>query len=189
MKGFEPLQEGKVKGRTIGIVGDAELDEGNVFECLLESAKLGMRNNWWIIDFNRQSLDKVSSDKSFRYIDKMYTCENLLLTFVTLLRRFRATGWNVITVKYGKEMLKAFSDPVGGKKLKRWVRNADNSLYGSLVFRGGQAFRSQILQDTDNDNDVTSLLNKYTDDELLHLMSNLGGHCMEVILIKLHLLN
>lgn len=71
LKGMAPVQEGPVLGRTIGIVGDAELDEGNVFEALLESAKLDMKNNWWIVDFNRQSLDNVASDKSFRYIDKM----------------------------------------------------------------------------------------------------------------------
>lgn len=71
LKDMPPVQEGPALGRTIGIVGDAELDEGNVFECLLESAKLDMKNNWWIVDFNRQSLDNVASDKSFRYIDKM----------------------------------------------------------------------------------------------------------------------
>ena len=71
LKDMSPMQEGSALGRTIGIVGDAELDEGNVFECLLESAKLDMKNNWWIVDFNRQSLDNVASDKSFRYIDKM----------------------------------------------------------------------------------------------------------------------
>jgi pyruvate dehydrogenase E1 component len=71
LKGMTPQQEGAAVARTIGIVGDAELDEGNVFEALLESAKLDMRNNWWIVDFNRQSLDNVASDKSFRYIDKM----------------------------------------------------------------------------------------------------------------------
>ena len=65
-----PVQEGPALGRTIGIVGDAELDEGNIYEALLESAKLDMKNNWWIVDFNRQSLDNVASDKSFRYIDK-----------------------------------------------------------------------------------------------------------------------
>ena len=38
----------------IALVGDAELDEGNVFEALLEGWKQGLRNTWWVIDYNRQ---------------------------------------------------------------------------------------------------------------------------------------
>src|ERR1044072_7231623 len=44
-------------GRMIALVGDAELDEGNIFEALLEGWKNGLRNTWWVIDYNRQSLD------------------------------------------------------------------------------------------------------------------------------------
>src|SRR5262245_51673451 len=47
------------EGRMIALVGDAELDEGNIFEALLEGWKQGVRNCWWIIDYNRQSLDAV----------------------------------------------------------------------------------------------------------------------------------
>ena len=86
----------------------------------------------------------------------------------------------MITVKYGKELMKLFSEPRGGKRLRQWIRSVDNGLYGSLVFRGGKAFRSQILKDTNNDADVTSLLEKYSDEELSRVLSNLGGHCMEV---------
>src|SRR6202011_2635702 len=50
---------GGPEGRMIALVGDAELDEGNVFEALLEGWKQGLRNCWWIIDYNRQSLDAV----------------------------------------------------------------------------------------------------------------------------------
>ena len=89
-------------------------------------------------------------------------------------------GWNVITVKYGKELLQLFADPVGGKRLKKWIREVDNGLYGSLVFRGGKAFRDQIMKDTDKDPEVAALLSKFTDDELARVLSNLGGHCMEV---------
>ena len=47
------------EGRMVALVGDAELDEGNIFEALLEGWKQGLRNCWWIIDYNRQSLDQV----------------------------------------------------------------------------------------------------------------------------------
>ena len=47
------------EGRMIALVGDAELDEGNIFEAILEGWKQDLRNCWWIIDYNRQSLDAV----------------------------------------------------------------------------------------------------------------------------------
>jgi pyruvate dehydrogenase E1 component len=47
------------EGRMIALVGDAELDEGNVFEAIVEGWKQGIRNCWWIIDYNRQSLGAV----------------------------------------------------------------------------------------------------------------------------------
>ena len=53
------------KGRMIGLMGDAEIDEGNVHEALLEYWKHGLENCWWIIDYNRQSLDSVVSDRLF----------------------------------------------------------------------------------------------------------------------------
>ncbi len=44
-------------GRHIAVAGDAELDEGNIYEALLEGWKHDVRNVWWIVDYNRQSLD------------------------------------------------------------------------------------------------------------------------------------
>src|ERR1700722_15943510 len=46
-------------GRMIALVGDAELDEGNIYEALLEGWKYGLPNTWWVIHYNRQSLDAV----------------------------------------------------------------------------------------------------------------------------------
>src|ERR1051325_851192 len=47
------------EGRMIALCGDAEMDEGNIFESILEGWKQGLRNCWWVIDYNRQSLDAV----------------------------------------------------------------------------------------------------------------------------------
>ena len=52
-------------GRMVALVGDAELDEGNIFEALLEGWKHDVRNLWWVIDYNRQSLDAVVNDRLF----------------------------------------------------------------------------------------------------------------------------
>jgi hypothetical protein len=70
----------------IALAGDAELDEGNIFETLLEGWKHDVRNLWWVIDYNRQSLDAVVSDRLFGRIDAM----------------FEMMGWRVVTLKYGR---------------------------------------------------------------------------------------
>ncbi len=81
-------------GRMIALAGDAELDEGNVFEALLEGWKHDVRNVWWIIDYNRQSLDNVVEDRLFQRIDST----------------FRSMGWNVVTLKYGRRLQHVFSN-------------------------------------------------------------------------------
>ena len=50
------------EGRMIALMGDAEIDEGNIHEALLEGWKHGLRNTWWVVDYNRQSLDAVVRD-------------------------------------------------------------------------------------------------------------------------------
>src|SRR3954462_4372134 len=84
-------------GRMIALVGDAELDEGNIFEALLEGWKQGLRNTWWIVDYNRQSLDAVVR-------------EGLYARFEAI---FQAFGWEVVTLKYGSLLEEAFREPGG----------------------------------------------------------------------------
>ena len=81
----------------IALMGDAELDEGNVFEALLEGWKHDVRNLWWVIDYNRQSLDAVVSDRLFNRIDAL----------------FSTMGWRVVTLKYGRKLEAAFARPDG----------------------------------------------------------------------------
>src|ERR671938_1374438 len=85
------------EGRMIALVGDAEMDEGNIFEAILEGWKQGVRNCWWIIDYNRQSLDAVVR-------------EGLWARYEAL---FRAFGWEVIILKYGELMQQAFREECG----------------------------------------------------------------------------
>lgn len=152
-------------GRMIAIVGDAELDEGNVYEVLLESWKHKVRNNWWIIDYNRQSLDNVVGDNSFRQIDRL----------------FRSNGFRVLTVKYGKLLQAAFDRP-GGRSLRRWMNAIDNVRYSVLTFSGGKAFRAALERDLADDADALAIVAAHDDDALFRLMTNLGGHCMETLL-------
>ncbi|MEK9672338.1 MAG: transketolase [Rhodospirillaceae bacterium] len=151
-------------GRMIALVGDAEMDEGNMYEAILEGWKHNLRNCWWIIDYNRQSLDGVVNDKLFRLIDRL----------------FRAAGWRVVVMKYGKLMMDAFKKP-GGKALKKWINDCPNDLYAALCFQGGAAWRDHLGADIGNEPGVAQLLAEHSDDQLQALMSNLGGQCLETI--------
>jgi pyruvate dehydrogenase E1 component len=149
-------------GRMVALLGDAELDEGNVFECLLEGWKHDLRNCWWVIDYNRQSLDSVVSDALFQKHADV----------------FRALGWEVVTVKYGKRLQAAFASP-GGERLRRWIDECPNMLYSALVFQGGAAFRNQLRADLAGEAGTLEIVEALDDAELHRLMTNLGGHDME----------
>lgn len=147
------------EGRMIALVGDAEMDEGNIFEALLEGWKQGLRNTWWIVDYNRQSLDAVVR-------------EGLWEKFETMFRNF---GWDVVIIKYGRLMRQAFAEP-GGEALRRWIDQCPNQVYAALTFQGGAAFRKRLMDEIGDQGAVSQLIGRRSDDELLALMSNLGGH-------------
>lgn len=147
------------KGRMIALVGDAELDEGNIYEALLEGAKHDLRNCWWVIDYNRQSLDGVVT-------------EGLNARFRDI---FLACGWEVIELKYGSLMQAAFRRP-GGEYLRDWIDSCENALYSALTFKGGAAWRAQLEQDFTGNNEALALVADHDDDALAQLMGNLAGH-------------
>jgi pyruvate dehydrogenase E1 component len=152
------------KGRMVALVGDAELDEGNIHEALLEYWKHGLDNCWWVIDYNRQSLDSVVSDRLFMKMAGLF--ENL--------------GWKVVLIKYGKLLERAFAEP-GGEHLRRWIDDCPNMLYSALVFQGGAAWRRQLEADLAGHLDALDIVRRHDDAELARLMTNLGGHDMETI--------
>ncbi len=151
-------------GRMIALTGDAELDEGNVFEALLEGWKHDVRNLWWVIDYNRHSLDGVVSDRLFQKIQSF----------------FATVGWNVVTLKYGKLLEAAFAAP-GGDALRRWIDNCPNDLYSALTFEGGAGFRRELEATGGDDLSIRRLLQSHDDAALHRLMTNLGGHDMATI--------
>jgi len=153
------------EGRMIALLGDAELDEGNIFEAILEGWKQGLRNCWWIVDYNRQSLDAVVR-------------EGLWQRYENLFRNF---GWDVVVLKYGSLQLAAFAEP-GGEVLRQWIDNCPNQLYSALVFQGGAAWRKRLLDEIGDQGPVTQLIERRSDDELARLMNNLGGHDLASII-------
>ncbi|MDE2412028.1 MAG: transketolase [Sphingomonadales bacterium] len=152
-------------GRMIALMGDAELDEGNIYECLIEGYKHDLRNCWWIIDYNRQSLDATTADRMFRRFDDI----------------FETCGWRVATLKHGKLQRAAFQRP-GGKALEEWIDNCPNAEYAALTYQGGSAWRARLEADIGAKPHVAKLLASFDDEQLAALMTNLGGHCIETLM-------
>jgi pyruvate dehydrogenase E1 component len=152
-------------GRQVAIAGDAELDEGNIYEALLEGWKHDVRNVWWIIDYNRQSLDSVVPDRLFGRIEGL----------------FRDMGWNVVTLKYGRKLQAAFARE-GGESLRRWIDDCPNSLFSAITFQGGAAWRQALLADLGREPGLRAIIDPLGDDELAALMTNLGGHDVDYLI-------
>ncbi len=151
-------------GRMIALMGDAELDEGNIYECLIEAYKHDIRNCWWIVDYNRQSLDATTADRMFRRFDDI----------------FETCGWRVVTLKHGARQLAAFARP-GGKSLEEWIDGCPNADFAALTYQGGAAWRARLLADIGDRPQVSTLIASFDDDALAGLMTNLGGHCLATL--------
>src|SRR5262245_57324953 len=158
------IDERTASGRMIALVGDAEFDEGNIFEAMLEGWKDDVRNLWWIIDYNRQSLDAVISDRIFHRMDSV----------------FQGMDWNVVTLKYGGLLNRAFARR-GGDALREWIDQCPNSRYSALSYKGGAAWRTQLLHDLGDTSGIRELLDDHDDGGLQRLMTNLAGHDLSSI--------
>ncbi|MGE0702538.1 MAG: 1-deoxy-D-xylulose-5-phosphate synthase N-terminal domain-containing protein [Vicinamibacterales bacterium] len=163
LKGL-PTSHAQPPGRMIALLGDAEFDEGNVFEAMLEGWKHDIRNVWWIVDYNRQSLDSVVADRLFHRMDSI----------------FRDMEWNVVTLKYGRLLQNAFGRR-GGEALRDWIDDCPNAQYSALVNRGGRAWREALKTDLGDTSGIKELLDEHDDESLQRLMSNLAGHDLAVV--------
>lgn len=152
------------RGRFVATMGDAELDEGNIYECLIEAYKHDIRNVWWIVDYNRQSLDATTADRMFDRFDDI----------------FETAGWRVVTLKWGKAQMQAFACP-GGAALQGWIEACPNADFAALTYQGGTAWRARLMADIGRETGVKALLDSFDDDALHALMINLGGHCIETL--------
>ena len=153
------------EGKMVALIGDAEMDEGNIFEALLEGWKHGLRNTWWVVDYNRQSLDAVVR-------------EGLWAKFEAMFRNF---GWDVVVLRHGRLQEAAFQEP-GGERLRAWIEACPNQLYSALTFGGAAAWRKRLQDELGDQGDVSALLGRRSDAALAALMSNLGGHDLPSLL-------
>ncbi len=164
-----PPDDGTPQGRMVAVAGDAEFDEGNIFEALLESWKHRVRNVWWIIDYNRQSLDAIVADRFFNRLDTI----------------FKTMEWRVVTLKYGKRLDAAFAGR-GGDALRTWIDDCPNSSYSALAYQGGTAWRTRLQRDLGDTSGIRELLDLHDDGALHRLMTNLAGHDLDAVREAFH---
>ena len=155
------LMDEAMRGRFVALIGDAELDEGNIYEALIEGYKHDVRNLWWIVDYNRQSLDAVSADRMFERFDDI----------------FRTCGWRVIELRWGKKLQAALER---NPPIRAWLEALPNQELSALHYQGGGAWRARIEAAVGKP--AAAFLKSQDDDALAALFGDLGGHCLESLL-------
>ncbi|MGK5738771.1 transketolase-like TK C-terminal-containing protein [Micromonospora sp. URMC 103] len=151
------------RSRFIALIGDAELDEGNIWEAVADPATTGLGDVMWLVDFNRQSLDRVVPGVRINQ----------------WRGQFEAAGWHVVEVKYGRRLAEAYGRP-GGEALRDWIDAMPNEQYQSLFGLAGPALRKQFLDGAPES--VATFVADIPDDELGPLVTDLGGHDLAALL-------
>ncbi len=134
--------EGRPEGRMVALIGDAEMDKGNIFEALLEGWEHGLRNTWWVVDYNHQNLNAVVREG--------------------LWAMFSNFGLDMVVLRHGRLQHAAFAEP-GGARLRDLIEACPNQLYSALVFGGGAAWRARLPDELGDQDDVSALLARRTD--------------------------
>ena len=153
--------------RFFALLGDAELDEGNVWEALGEDNLRALDHVIWIVDLNRQSLDRVVPSGKVQKIEEI----------------FRVHDWEVIEVKYGRRLQEYFERP-NGARLRERIDVMTNDEYQSLLrIADGNSVREHLARTNGSvDHELMSLLGDCPAGEMRRLLGDLGGHDLEMIL-------
>jgi len=157
-----------VDRQFIAVLGDAELDEGNIWEAIIDEPLTRLGNLLWIVDVNRQSLDRVIPG----------------IKAARLKRLFGDCGWQVLEAKYGSKLRAIFSK-TNGDKLRDLIDQMPNEVYQNIITLPPQAIRERLIGFYgEPDLDLQVLLADVDDQDLPDLIQNLGGHDFEVLLEK-----
>jgi pyruvate dehydrogenase E1 component len=147
--------------RFVALVGDAELDEGSVWEAAVEDALSGLGNVTMIVDLNRQSLDRVIPGIRVRQIEGY----------------FAAAGWQVVEAKYGRRLQALFAGP-GGPALRQRIDDMSNEEYQVMIRRPGPEARSRLIEPAPANlrDDLARSVAGVPDSDLPRALADLGGH-------------
>jgi pyruvate dehydrogenase E1 component len=146
-------------GRQVALVGDAELDEGAIWEALVDPMVPQLGESLWIVDLNRQSLDRVVPDIAAGRIGAM----------------FEAAGWQTITVKYGRLLRGLFERP-GGGGLRRRIDAMANEEYQRLLRAPDAELRERLAGTGRTRRDVERAVADLDDAQIRAAVRDLGGH-------------
>ncbi len=145
------------RSRFVALIGDAELDEGNIWEAVADPATDGLGDVLWIVDVNRQSLDRVVPGVRIAQWEQ----------------QFSAAGWHVVEAKYGQALQQAFAQP-GGDSLRGWIDAMPNEHYQSLFGLEPAAVRERFGDGAPPA--VQEFCARIPDHELATLVTDLAGH-------------
>jgi pyruvate dehydrogenase E1 component len=151
-------------GRQYSLLGDAELDEGAVWEAVLEPSVPQLGEVVWVVDLNRQSLDRVVPNIAADKLQGM----------------FDAAGWQVINLKYGRLLDELFERP-GGGTLRQRIDEMTNPEYQRLLRCDADELRRRLPGDRTGAGDIAGLLGELDDAALLAAIANLGGHDLRAL--------
>ncbi|MCX5536814.1 pyruvate dehydrogenase [Streptomyces sp. NBC_00006] len=146
-------------GRQYSLLGDAELDEGAVWEALRDPMVPGLGEVVWIVDLNRQSLDRVIPGIAADKLQGM----------------FAAAGWQVLTLKYGSLLRELFARP-GGDALRTRIDAMGNPEYQRLLRCTASELRERLPGSGSTAGPIAELIASVDDASLLSALRNLGGH-------------
>ncbi|WP_104176243.1 pyruvate dehydrogenase [Arthrobacter sp. Y81] len=156
---------GKVsRGRQYSLVGDAELDEGAIWEAVLDSNVAELGEIVWIVDLNRQSLDRVVPNIAAGKIERL----------------FSAAGWQVLTVRFGRLLENLMALPRGDALRKR-ILDMPNLEYQRLLRCSAKELRERLPGVGPSREAIAELIAKIEDATLLHAIKNLGGHDLSAL--------
>ncbi|MDT4932999.1 MAG: pyruvate dehydrogenase component [Pseudonocardiales bacterium] len=146
-------------GRQYSLLGDAELDEGACWEAILDPMVAALGEVVWIVDLNRQSLDRVIPNAGASRLQGM----------------FAAAGWQVLDVKYGRLLQALFARP-GGAELRARIDDMSNAEYQRLLRHTAAELRELLPGVGGGAAAIKSLLADEADDVLHAAIRDLGGH-------------
>jgi pyruvate dehydrogenase E1 component len=152
-------------GRQYSLVGDAELDEGAVWEAILDPGIAELGEVVWIVDLNRQSLDRVVPNLAATRLEKM----------------FAAAGWQVITVKFGQLLESLFARP-GGDALRARILDMSNPEYQRLLRCSAEEIRVRLPGSGQHSGEIAALIADLDDEVLTAAIRNLGGHDLSALI-------
>src|SRR3954463_14751821 len=151
-------------GRQWSLVGDAELDEGAVWEAVLDPMVAELGEVVWVVDLNRQSLDRVVPTMGATRLQGMFT----------------AAGWQVLTVKYGRLLEELFTRP-GGPALRDRIDEMSNAEYQRLLRRTPDEIRAMLPGHGPAAGEIAALIHDVPDGALAAAVRNLGGHDLHAL--------